>query len=406
MELFYILLVLLFVTRFFGELAVRFGQTSLIGELIAGIFLGLFFHHYADVLPVLSNLRDNEVFLAIIDLAIFFLMLAGGIELRPKDITRSSFVAFWVACGGMLLPFSLACLLGIYTLPASDLRFAQIIFLGTSLSVTAVPVAVKVLMETKALETEIGGIIVSAAVIDDVLSLMLLAVLTGVARTHAFPDLTVLGTLLGKIIIFFVVAILLGKYLFPFVGNLIKRAGAEEFELSMLLVAAFAYAFLAEKLGLHFILGAFLAGLFFGRSTIDTETYDDIQTKVNGISTGFLAPLFFASIGLHLDLMAISKIPVFICLLIALAVVGKVIGAGLPARIHKLSWRQSSSIGVAMNARGAVELIIADIARRNGLFAGPNPTPDVIEYLFSAVVIMAIFTTLITPFILKKTLHP
>jgi Kef-type K+ transport system membrane component KefB len=200
-----------------------------------------------------------------------------------------------------------------------------------------------------------------------------------------------------KVILFFIIAGGLGHYLFPALGKYLNKSRADEFEFSMLLISALAYAMLAEALGMHFILGAFLAGLFFRRRTFTPQTYDDILGKTKGLTTGFLAPIFFASIGLHLDLGALLEVPVFVLSMIFIATIGKVLGAGLSARSMGLSNRQALAVGAGMNARGAVELIIADIALRAGIFSAPVPVPPVVKFMFSAVVIMAIVTTLMTP---------
>ncbi|HKJ05019.1 MAG TPA: cation:proton antiporter [Geopsychrobacteraceae bacterium] len=405
MSIIYILLVLLIVTRIFGEISERMGQPALLGELISGICLGVIVHHYEQSFPILSNLSSNEVFTALTDLGIFFLMLLGGMELQPVKLLKSSKGAFVVATGGMLIPFGLGLGFGYLVLPPSAIRDAQALFLGTVLAVTAVPVSVKALMDLGKLESRVGQIIVSAAVIDDTLSLILLAILTGVIQTGSAPDMATLLLLLGKVVLFFVIAGALGHYLFPLIGNWLRKSQAEEFEFSMLLIAAFAYALLAEELGMHFILGAFLAGLFFRRKTIDAESFDDIMLKIKGLTSGFLAPIFFASIGLHLDLVALQEIPLFVAAFILLACAGKIVGAGLCARSVGLSPHDSVAVGVGMNARGAVELIIADIALRAGIFSSPQPVPPLIEYMFSAVVIMAIVTTLMTPPVLKWTLQ-
>jgi len=394
----------LIVTRIFGEVSERLGQPALLGELVSGICLGVIVHHYDQSFPVLANLADNEVFAAITDLGIFFLMLLGGMELQPRKLLKASKGALVVAIFGMLIPLALGIGFGYVTLPESALRNPQILFLGTVMAVTAVPVSVRALMDLGQLDGRVGQLIVSAAVIDDTLSLILLAILTGILQTGSAPNLVALALLLGKVLLFFALAGLLGQYLFPRIGALLKGSRAEEFEFSMLLIAAMAYALLAEKLGMHFILGAFLAGLFFRKRTIDAKTFDEIMLKVKGLTTGFFAPIFFASIGLHLDLIAFKEIPVFVLALILIACVGKILGAGLSSRMIGLSTREAAAIGIGMNARGAVELIIADIALRAGMFSAPVPVPPVINYLFSAVVIMAIVTTLMTPPALKWVL--
>jgi len=401
MELFYILLVLLITARGFAEVAARLGQPELLGEIIAGISLGLIIHAQGDAFPILSELDSNEVFTAITDLGIFFLMLLGGIELQPKDMAKASTGGAVIGIGGIVLPFLLALIFGYYIFPQSEYKSAQIIFLGTALSVTAVPVAIKVLMDMDKLASNAGRMIISAAVIDDVVSLVLLAVLTAVIRTGSLPTGADLGMLGVQVALFFVITSVIGHFVFPKLGNLLQKTHADEIEMSMLLTTAFAYALLAESLGMHFILGAFQAGLFFRRRTIDKQTYHNIQQKIKGVTNGFLAPVFFVSVGLHLDISALKIIPGTVVVLIAIASIGKVVGAGVAARVWGFDRYNASAVGIAMNARGAVELIIADIALRAGVFAHPSPLPPIIEYLFSAVVIMAVVTTVATPPLLR-----
>jgi Kef-type K+ transport system membrane component KefB len=130
---------------------------------------------------------------------------------------------------------------------------------------------------------------------------------------------------------------------------------------------------------------------------MDDQVFKGVQDRVSGITTGFLAPVFFASIGLHLDVAAFANIPMFLLILIVAAVGCKLVGAGAIARWVGLSGKDSLIVGIGMSGRGAVELIIADIALRAGLFSQPDPTPPIVANLFSAIVIMAVVTTLITP---------
>lgn len=404
MEILYVILILLIVTRAFGELAERLGQPSLTGELTAGIVLGLLGTWLHGGLPVIGDIDNEPVFRAITDLGIFFLMLLAGMELQPWEVARATRRAFSVAMAGMLLPLALGMGLGWFYLPDSPYRVAQALFLGVALSVTAVPVAIKVIRDVRKMDTAAGRVIVSAAVVDDVLSLVLLAVMTAVIEEGALPGLGAVALLVGKVALFFVITIVLGHYLFPWVGRFLKRTCQEEFEFSSVLVAGLAYAALAEALAMHFIVGAFMAGLFFSRRSADPETLNDVHRKVSGITTGFLAPIFFASIGLHLDLSALGSIPVFVLVLLLLATIGKVAGAGIAGRLAGMTGQESMMVGVAMNARGAVELIIADVALRAGLFNLPDPPPPEVAGLFSAVVIVAVVTTLMTPVAINRVL--
>ena len=405
MELLYILVILLLATRLAGELAERLGQPTLVGELLAGVVLGLIASQFSDRLPLLADLEHNEVFSGITDLGIFFLMLLAGLELKPTDIVESSKAALGVALGGMIIPLGLGFGLAFLFLPASDVRFAQALFLGTAMAITAVPVTVKILMDLGKLQSRVGKILVSAAVYDDVASLVLLAILTAVIKQGSLPDLASFAWLMGKVVVFFVVAILLGQFVFPRVGKLLKRSQADKFEFSMLLVAAMAYAVVGELLGLHFIVGAFLAGLFFSKQTVDKGVFENTQGAIESITVGFLAPIFFASIGISLDLSATTEIPDFLLLILIVAFVGKIIGGGVPAYFSGMSVREAGAIGTGLCARGAVELIIAGVALRAGLFDLPDPAPKEVSFMFSAVVIMAVVTTIATPMVLTPLLR-
>ncbi|PLX02153.1 MAG: cation:proton antiporter [Marinilabiliales bacterium] len=402
MDIWYIILVLLVTARLFSEMARRFSIPPLAGELVAGIILGIIFNTWSGTFTELSNLHDNEVFTAITEFGMFFLMLYAGVELNFKNLKKASGNAVWVALGGMLIPLALGMGLGWFTLPESELKSAQLFFIGVALAITAVPVAIKALMDINLLNTKEGQTIVSAAVIDDVISLVLLAVLTAFLKTGEMPGFEGILILIGKIILFFIITIVVGLYALPYLLKLVsKKINIEESEVSFLLIVAFSFAVLAEALDLHFILGAFIAGLFFTKREMKKSVYEDVKNKIGAINTGFLAPIFFASIGLSLELSAFVNIPLFVVALILIASVGKIIGAGIPAKLSGLSTQQSLIVGNAMNARGAVELIIADIALRAGLFKLPGDS-HIVQNLFSAVVIMAIVTTLVTPIILKK----
>jgi len=389
--------VLLIAARAFGELAVRLGQPALVGELLSGVVLGMVAQRFEGVFPRLAGLDENEVFLALADLGVFFLMLLAGMEMRLTSLTRGSLGAFGIAVGGLLVPLAGGVALGWVFLPASGYLAAQALFLGTALAITAVPVAVRVLMELGALETRPGRLIVAAAIIDDILSLLLLAVLTAVLRSGEVPAASDLAVLGGSVLAFFAITAVLGIWVLPRLQRLLERVVGDELEFSILVIVALGFALLAEALRMHFIIGAFVAGLLFGRRTMEAEIFEDVKRKVSGLTSGFLAPLFFVSIGLHFDPGAVAAVPGFVALLLVVAVLGKLVGAGVPALVAGLGRRGALVVGVGMSARGAVELIIADIALRAGLFSHPDPAPPVVANLFSAVVLMAIVTTLAAP---------
>ena len=296
----------------------------------------------------------------------------------------------------MLLPLIAGVGIGSWLLPDSELKMAQCLFLGTALSITAVPASIRVLMDLGKLHTRAGQTIVSAAIIDDVLSLILLVLLTGVLSNDGHPNLHMLLLLVFKAACFLGVTYLLEKLLVPRMRVLVSYFKSEEFGFSALLISACAYAVFAEMLGLHFIVGAFTAGLMFEQQHAGRDSYRDVKSKLNAITAGFMAPVFFASIGLNLDISAFAEIPWVVCMLVVVALVTKVIGAGGAAIMAGYTHAEAAVIGVGMSSRGMVELIIANIALQAGLFAVPANSPVVAD-LFSAVIVVAIITTILTP---------
>lgn len=397
MELFYILLIILLFARTFGEIAVRFGLPMLAGELLAGVVLGIIVANFGQFFPILSELSHSPVFETIIDLGIFFLMLLAGIEMRPKDILRASKGASVVALGGIILPMFLGMGLAFYILPSSDFKFVQMLYLGVALSVTAVPMTIATLVELGQQRSKIGTTIASAAVFDDLISLILLAILVSVFETGGGMELSTIFLLGGKVLIFLIVTGFVGHYLFPHSKKLSERLKIKHIEFSILLAWALGFSVFAEALGMHFILGAYGAGLFFSKETIDETVHRDLHVQVEAISTGLFAPIFFASIGMSIDFSALITIPMLVIAVIAAAFIGKLFGAGVGALAVGFSKRDALAIGVGMNARGAIELIIASIALQAGVFSHPVPTPPVVTYLYSSVVMMAIVAALTSP---------
>ncbi len=401
MDILYLILVLLVVTRAFAELAERVNLPAIVGELTAGVALGLALATMQDAWPVLWSATQSETYESIVKLGMFFLMLLAGIRMEPLDFARTSKSAIFVALGGMVIPVSAGILLGIAMLPESSLKVVQSLFLGTALAITAVPVAVRMFLDLGELETRVGKTVIAAALWDDLISLFLLALLIAVmgSGTDVFGGREAL-LLLGKVTLFFAVTIPFGQFVFPVISRYFKHFRFPEVDFSMLLIAGLAYATFAERMELHFIIGAFLAGMFFHPKSVDPEIYERVEQQMSGITRGFLAPIFFVSVGLHLDFSAIAMTPFFLTMLILIAMLSKLIGAGVPAYLVGLTRQESMMVGVGMSGRGAVELIVAGVALEAGLFLQPSPPPPIIQGLYSSIVIMALVTTIAAPVVL------
>jgi Kef-type K+ transport system membrane component KefB len=289
-------------------------------------------------------------------------------------------------------------------LPDSSYKFAQSFFIGVALSITAVPALSRVLIEMEQMDTRLGQTIMNAAIVDDVLGLFLLAILTTMLTGSGTPSPGELGILALKIIGFFVFVFVAGKYLIPRLGRVSALSKFEEIEFSVAMVIALFFSVAAEYAGMHFIIGALFAGMFLREETFGKKIAAHLEEHVKGITLGFLAPLFFVSIGLHVNLLALTTAPLFVLALLLAAIIGKVVGCGLPARLTSFSMRESLAIGSGMNGRGAVEIVVAVVALEAGLFTQPVPVPSVVSAMFSAIVIMAIVTTVIVPLTMKPLL--
>ncbi|GJM05945.1 MAG: potassium transporter [marine bacterium B5-7] len=397
METLWIVLGLLLITRFGAAIAGKLSLPALVGEITGGVVLGLLVNQAGiEIFP--SDADANHHLMALSDLGIFFLMLLGGFEMRPKDLVNSGSKGLAIAIAAMLLPLSLGFFYTWSFLPESLMRFEQSMLVGTALAITAVPVTIKVFLDLGMLDTAIGKLVVAAAVFDDFLSLILLSIVVAILGTGGLPGGFELITLFAKVLLFLMIAIMSGLYLLPPIARWSNRSDIEEINTSLLILFAAALAVLAEILELHFILGAFAAGLFYSKHTVNPLVYSDLEKFLKTITNGLLAPIFFASIGYQLDPSAFADIPVFLIGLVAIAFFGKLIGASAPSYLMGFSKTDSLMIGFAMNARGAVGLIIAGIALESGVFLIGGESPSLVsESLFSAIVIVVILTTVLAP---------
>lgn len=401
MEILAEIFVLLLLARLMGEGAERLGQPASVGELIAGILLAGIIGMFGSELPFLVGLSRSVALEHVASLGIFFLVLHAGMEMKPDEIVQRSGRSFLVACGGAILPLVAGFALAWYFLPETDHRQGLALLVGVVMSITAIPVTAKVLGELDLLHTQLGETVIAAALFDDVIGLFLLALLTAVIQTGAIPDLASLGILLGKVALFFGVTVGLGVHVYRRFIKRIKLLQAPAHEFSALMAVALAYAVLAELLDMHWILGAFMAGLYFEPARVGETAYRDMMLLVTGVTSGVLGPLFFAAIGLHVDLASIGAIPGFLALLIAVAFLGKLVGAGGVAALTGFRRRSALAVGIGMNARGAVGLIVLSVAFEAGLLKMIGSADGIVRHLYSALVLMVVFTTLLTPVLLR-----
>jgi Kef-type K+ transport system membrane component KefB len=399
------ILIVLLVARLFGEGAERLGQSASVGELLAGVALAAVLGAVGGAVPGLGALAGSEALAFVADAGIFFLVLLAGIEMKPAEMARSSGAALAVAAGGVALPLAGGIGLGVLLLPDTPFKPALALVVGVSMAITAIPATVRIFSEVGLLHTRIGELVVSAAVFDDVLGLFLLAVLTALVQTGEVPEPGVLVLLLAKIAAFFGVTIALGVHVYPRISRGIQEMRAAELELSAMVAVGLGYGWLAEALGMHWIMGAFMAGLYFEDTRVGKRAYKDLRLIVTALAGGLLGPMFFAWIGLQVDLAAVVAVPWFLALLVAAAFLSKVAGAGLPALWTGLERREALAVGVGMSARGAMELVVLSVVLESGLFEMADHSHPLVAHLFSALVIMAMVNTLLAPLALRWILR-
>ncbi|HTM25902.1 MAG TPA: cation:proton antiporter, partial [Vicinamibacterales bacterium] len=373
-----------------GAAAVRASQPAVFGEILAGLLLG----------PTLLNVLGWPVFgasdaapplLSIVqdlaDVGVILLMFVAGLETDVSELRRVGRVAFWSAAGGVALPMAggiaVASWLGVSI-------FWEGIFIGTILTATSVSISAQTLMELGVVQSREGSAILGAAVIDDVMGIVVLSVVVAFAQTEGRGGVGQVAMILGRIALFFLAAWVVRPHLDRIAGWG-DRLGVSQGLLATVLVVALLFAWAAEFIGgVAAITGAYVAGVFLTSSRFKER----IDQGVHPVAYSLLVPVFFISIGLRADARTIGAHPALTLGLIAAAVLGKIAGCGVPARLCGFSPRQSLRVGVGMISRGEVGLIVAAYGLAHHLVG---------RDVFSAAVLVILVTTMMTPPLLRMT---
>lgn len=372
----------------FGNLLERLGQPNIIGQLLGGIIVGpvalLIFSLFFEGNPLLEYWNpatiEREITI-LIDIGMVMIMVIAGLGIELKELVASSKYSSLTAVSGVILPFVLGYGAGRFF----HYETITSLFLGASLSITAVAVSAKSLYDLNLLQTRIGTTIMGAAVIDDIIGILILSVLLSIIQHAQLPSLTNLIFICSKSILFLVISGVAGLRLVPALLNRIRLT--KEYRLGAILLIVLTYSVTARASGLHEIIGAFVAGLIL-KNTLSSVEIEELVTW----GFGFFAPLFFGWIGFVVRFNPLLE--GFCYVIIIMACIGKVFGCSLGALVSGLTKREALSVGVGMNGRGAVELVVAGIGLEYGVI-----TQD----LFSIVVIMAFVTTILAPMGLKIT---
>lgn len=371
-----------------GIIFSRFGLPVMLGELLAGVILGP---------PLLGIVQFSPSIDLIAEFGIFFVMFHTGMEMDPNELIEHIWSSLTVAVGGFILSF----ILGYLTARAFGGTLFQSLFVGMGVSVTAIAVKAVILHSMRINRSELGHIITGAAIADDILTLIALSTLLGLVKTGTVNILDI-SIILLKVTTFFGLTILIGQFVMPRLTRRLTNRREKAFMLAM--TSALLMAYFAELAGLQLIIGAFLAGQFVRKEITDQSVYESMNGHFFAISYGFLVPIFFASLSFHLHLYWDWSFIFFTLILILAAVVGKLIGCGLGAAIFRYNIWESAVIGLGMNGRGAVELVVASVVLRLSNQLMDTKTicePLLTQDQFAGLVLMAFITTAIAPLSLK-----
>ena len=385
------LLILLLSAKVLGEIAERLGQPAMIGEVLAGVILGpsLF-----NIIPIVGEIKP------IADLGVFLLILMAGMEIEPEEIRNSiRGKNLWIGLLGFAIPMGCGFLVGHF------FHFSNIftIFLALCIAITALPVSIRILVDLGKMQTDVGQRIISAAIFNDVISLMILGIILDYNGTSGNLREVTFSILFTSAKLVFFIFILVGAYrliavskkrvstLNPKMEKFLHYLKGKESMFAMVILFVLIFASIAELLGLHFIVGAFFGALLFPRTLFRKSEFEQVKHSTSSVTMGFLAPIFFAIMGVQFDATTLSN-GLLLTVILAVSFLSKILGGYFGARLAGFHNLKAITIGLGLNARGIMELVIANIALQKGFIDIP---------FFSILVMMALLTTLITPFLLK-----
>lgn len=373
------LAIIVIFSKVFGILTRKLKAPQVVGEIIAGLLIGP---------SVLGFVNQSDFLIKMAEIGVVLLMFSAGLETSLKDLLKTGPIAFLIACAGVFIPLLGGSLLymGFYGIaPWGSEAFYKAVFVGVIMTATSVSITVQSLKELGKLKGKVGTTILSAAIIDDVIGIIVLTFVIGFKNPESNPGKVVLST-----IAFFVFAIVVGFLLFQLFKRLDNRYPHTRRIPILGLSLCFGFSYIAEAwFGIADITGAYVAGIIL--CSIHDSEY--IAEKMDVNSYMIFGPVFFASIGLKTSIDNISgTILIFSLCFVIVAMITKIIGCGLMAKVCRFSFPESLKIGVGMMTRGEVALIVSQKGLSVGLL-----TP---EY-FTAVILLIIVSSISTPIILK-----
>ena len=332
---------------------------------------------------------------------LFMLIVLAGMDIEVEEIRNSiRGKNLWIALLGFMVPMVSGIAIG-YGFHFSN---TFTIFLGLCIAITALPVSIRILMDLGKLKTDVGQRIISAAIFNDIVALLILGIILDFNdETKNIGALTfsILSTTM-KVGVF--TAILMVAYRFfkfakrkvnvvnPKVNKFLHYLRGRDSLFAMVILFVLIFSSIAELLGLHFVVGAFFGAILIPRSMFANRHFETVQRSISGITMGFLAPIFFATMGISFNILSLDNGLLLLLVLVA-SFVSKIFGGYLGGRLAGLNKSKSITLGLGLNARGIMEIVIANIALAKGFIYVP---------MFSILVLMAMLTTIFTPCLLKE----
>lgn len=409
MELISVLLMLLVVfvaAKLASFLFNRFGVPGLVGEILVGIILAIsigdssiaqFLGLYEIQEGVRVEGENFEILHVLAEVGVMFLLFSVGLETRVKDLMAVGKTAFLVALLGVIVPFIFGFLYVDMVYMQGNMQYA--LFLGAAMVATSVGITARVIKDKHLIEAKESRIIIGAAVIDDVLGMIVLAIVSGMASSSGDIDIGHVILITVEAFIFVIAMMVIAGKVVPWIHEVVQARNERKWKednnyvpvklnmLAVAIAACFGFAWLAEFIGLAAIIGSFLAGMLFADYAFEWK----LEEKIEGITT-FLVSFFFVYVGLMVDLSAVdSEVIISFVVVLILAIIGKYVGCGIGAKIGDKTTDMTSFniIGIGMIPRGEVGIIVATIGL--GIF-GSGFSP-----LYTIVVLMSVATTIIAP---------
>jgi len=358
-----------------GIIAVRFKQPSVLGQILAGLLIGP---------SVFGLIGQSEFIASYSEIGVLLLMFMAGMETNIDDLKKSAGSALTIATGGVIVPYILGFLvIRIFYKEAST---SAAIFSGVILTATSISITIQSLREFNKTKDRVGVNILGAAIIDDVLGIIVLAVVVGIVSPSQGENPLLV---IVKIVIFFILAVIIGMILLSLLSKYLYKLSAVITPSAIALICCFLISFLASEFGIAAIIGAYSAGIIF---SLLPKARNKIDHDVSIIAYTLFTPVFFANIGLEVNLSGISSVLLLSFMFLLAAIVGKIIGCGLGAKLSKFTNKECLQVGIGMIPRAEVALIVANLGKNSGILS---------DALFTAAIVVAIGTTLVTPPLLK-----